>query len=360
MEKESSEMILVSVIVPVYNAGKYLPACLDSIINQHLQEIEIIVVDDGSTDDSGQIANRYAVKDSRIRVVHQRNGNPGATRNVGLALAVGEYVGFIDGDDWIDPEMYSLLYQRAKADDSDIAVTGVKVEFTRDKRYIDQGINHTFTICEPERIIELFFQLKEASLFAYPVNKIFRRELLEKYAIRFPELLPYEDLVFNLNAFQISERISILSGTPYHYIRRDELSAAGAYSPSWLEGCRLAEDTFDSFFCHFNYPEEMAEPFLRKKRISNYAGYVFGFYKANSPLRRKERIIRLRRYLFENSSLFEDLGLSLPVGFHERMFYFFLQYTTPGITDCFYLFLFFLRRHGDPVYRQFRKRISKQ
>lgn len=359
MEKILSEKIFVSIIIPVYNAGKYLSACLDSLIHQQLHEIEIIVVDDGSTDDSGQIADQYAMKDPRIRVVHRRNGNPGATRNVGLALATGEYVGFIDGDDWIDPGMFSDLYRTAKTNDSDIVVTGVVVEFMRDKKKVHQQVDNACTICESGDMVSLFFQLKEACLFAYPVNKIYRREKVEKHTIRFPELLPYEDLIFNLQIFKTAEVISLIPGTPYHYIRRDELSAAGSYSPDYLEACKLSADTFYSFFCHFNYPQKKIESFLREKKISDYSGYVLGFYKKNSPLRRKDRITYLKNDLYENNLLLKDLAFSSPVGFHTWIFYFLLRYVSPSMMDSFYLLLFFLRRHCDPVYRQFRKVISK-
>ena len=106
------EKKMISIIVPVYNVEKYLPAGLDSICHQTLKELEIILVDDGSTDNSGRIAEQYALQDKRIRVVHQRNGNPGATRNVGLELATGEYIGLFDHDDLLHP---CALYEYVKA-----------------------------------------------------------------------------------------------------------------------------------------------------------------------------------------------------------------------------------------------------
>lgn len=359
MENSHTGMIAVSIIIPVYNVDKYLPACLDSVLNQCLRDIEVIVIDDGSTDNTGLIADRYAEKDLRLRVIHCRNGNPGATRNVGLAVARGEYIGFIDGDDWIDPEMYQNLYQQAKIDNSDIVVTGVVVEFIRDNRKVYQQLNRIFTIGEQERMTGLFFRLKEASLFAYPVNKIYRRSLLQQYSVCFPELLPYEDLVFNLKVFKVAGPVSLLPGTPYHYIRRDELSAAGAYSPAHLKACKLAEDTFWSFFNHLGFPADKTEAFLRIRRITDYSIYAIGFYKKNCLLKRKERIARLKEDLFENDLLRRDIYLSSPNGFHERIFYYLLQHTTPQIMDYIYLFLFFFRRHCDPVYRQFRKVILK-
>lgn len=93
---------LVSVIVPIYNVEKYLSKCIESIINQTLSNIEIILINDGSTDSSGVIADNYAKNDSRIKVIHKKNGGQGSARNIGIELASGEYIGFVDSDDWID------------------------------------------------------------------------------------------------------------------------------------------------------------------------------------------------------------------------------------------------------------------
>lgn len=112
--------IKVSIIVPVYNVEKYLPICIDSIICQTLREIEIICVDDGSTDNSSVILDQYAIKDERIKVVHKKNGGYGKAVNIGMDLAQGEYVGIVDSDDYILPEMYEILYMNAKKNNLDM------------------------------------------------------------------------------------------------------------------------------------------------------------------------------------------------------------------------------------------------
>ena len=113
--------IKVSIIVPVYNVEKYLRQCLDSLINQTLQEIEIICVDDGSTDNSSNILSDYAQKDSRIIVHRQENQGLANARNAGLKLANGEYIGFLDSDDFVDIDFFEKLYQAASSDNADIA-----------------------------------------------------------------------------------------------------------------------------------------------------------------------------------------------------------------------------------------------
>ena len=115
-------MCKISVIIPVYNVEKYLKKCLDSICNQTLQDIEIICVDDGSSDSSLEILRQYEAKDSRVKVLTQSNQKQGAARNNGISIAKGEYLGFIDSDDWIDLDYYEQLYNSAKTFDCDIAI----------------------------------------------------------------------------------------------------------------------------------------------------------------------------------------------------------------------------------------------
>ena len=105
---------LISIIVPVYNVEEYLPACLDSIINQTYTEIEIILVDDGSTDSSGEICDRYAKIDERVKVIHKSNGGLSDSRNVGIQVAKGEYIGFVDSDDYVEFDMYETLFNILK------------------------------------------------------------------------------------------------------------------------------------------------------------------------------------------------------------------------------------------------------
>ena len=114
----------VSIIVPMYGVEKYVEQCIDSLLKQTLQEIEIILVDDGSPDRSGEIADEYAKKDSRIKVVHQKNSGLGPARNTGIRVATGDYIGFVDSDDWANHQMFARLYEVAVKNNADIVVSG--------------------------------------------------------------------------------------------------------------------------------------------------------------------------------------------------------------------------------------------
>lgn len=115
-------MIKLSIIVPIYNAQNHLKKCIESIINQTEKDIEIILIDDGSTDDSLKICNEYQRKDFRINVIHQNNSGVSIARNQGIKIAKGEYIGFVDSDDWIDLDMFKRLLEEAKKTDADIVM----------------------------------------------------------------------------------------------------------------------------------------------------------------------------------------------------------------------------------------------
>ena len=114
-------MSLISVIVPIYNVEKYLDRCVDSIINQTYKNLEIILVDDGSPDNCLAICDSWAEKDRRIKVIHKENGGVSSARNSALDIASGDYIGFVDSDDWIEPDMYEILIKNAKKYDADIS-----------------------------------------------------------------------------------------------------------------------------------------------------------------------------------------------------------------------------------------------
>lgn len=201
----------VSVIVPLYNLAKYLPKCLDSLVRQTLRGIEIICVDDGSTDDSGKIADEYAAQDNRIRVIHQENSGASAAMNNGMAAALGEYIGFVDADDYVDLDFYETLYTAACEEGSDIAKARIV------KHFADGSLNANYANFD---II-----LENKAHFTMPFwSAIYRRELLQKNKIQFPlGIKTGQDIVWQAQAVHLSNGIALAKNhSSYHYIQRPD------------------------------------------------------------------------------------------------------------------------------------------
>lgn len=228
--------VKVSVIVPVYQAAAYLDRCVTSLLEQTLPDLEIILVDDGSTDGSAALCDVFARQDSRIRVIHQENRGPGRARNAGLDIASGAYVGFTDADDYVLPEMYQRLYMAAAANDADLVLSGVRhVNGIMFEQAGGEEIKHNFeklTIFEgPAALEELTLGVvgalprePEDSRYGYSIWKnLYRGALLNEGAIRFPDrpLTALEDLMFLIDLIPRCGRAVGIPGAYYCYCRNE-------------------------------------------------------------------------------------------------------------------------------------------
>ncbi|MBC8081136.1 MAG: glycosyltransferase [Gorillibacterium sp.] len=212
----------VSIILPIYKVEAYLPACLDSILASMLREIEVILVDDGSPDRCGEIADHYAALDSRIKVIHQQNAGSSSARNAGVRLAVGEYVGFVDPDDWIADDMFSAMYAAAKRDDADAVICGLYECYEDLDTCIP--VRYPFlprlVVGQEEVHRTIMTPLLSGQLHAFTWNKIFRRSILLQHGIESPEDMPLmQDVVFNQDALSVMNRIAYVDRSLYYFRR---------------------------------------------------------------------------------------------------------------------------------------------
>lgn len=206
---------MISIIVPIYNVANYLPKCLESISQQVFIDWECILVDDGSIDNSGDICDQWTTKDERFSVIHQKNGGVSAARNNGLKAATGEYVCFIDSDDWVDPDY--LLHLDAYIGEAEIVVSGLVQEFDGHSGVMTiPSKTQVFTL-EPSSVLD-FVDLNKKFLLYAPHEKLYRRDIITKYDIHFPINCSYgEDLRFNYAYLEHVEKIAQVAVCDYHY-----------------------------------------------------------------------------------------------------------------------------------------------
>ena len=200
---------MISVIVPVYNVEPYLRKCLDSVINQTYKDMEILIVDDGSTDGSDDICDEYKT-DNRVKVFHTENRGLSCARNVGLDNAKGDWIGFVDSDDWIEPEMYELLIKGAEETGADIVECGIFMEF---KARTIQYPAIQDTVCETDAVEALIRRKIRNQVW----NKIWKEECFAD--IRFPEGRNYEDISTVYKIVQ-KARVTGIKGEYYHWRQR--------------------------------------------------------------------------------------------------------------------------------------------
>ncbi|MBQ8459730.1 glycosyltransferase family 2 protein [bacterium] len=210
-------MVKISVIVPVYNTEKYIERCLDSLVNQTLKELEIICVDDGSDDKSLDILNSYAQKYSNIKVLTQNHKKQGAARNLGFTYAQGEYIGYVDSDDWVDENYYEKLYNSAQKYNCDVALaTNVRIGSGKTKKRLN--IEQEKYVTSLQEKLDINNQYKNAC----PTNKIYRKSLLETHEILFPEDMYCEDKIFTLKALYYADGVVTVPDIYYYYFRNSD------------------------------------------------------------------------------------------------------------------------------------------
>ena len=225
---------LISIIVPVYNVEPYIERCIESIIKQSYKNIEIVVVDDGSTDNSGRICDEYAQKDRRIKVIHKRNGGLVSARKVGVINSAGDYVAYVDGDDWIEQHMYKILIRDAVQYNADIVTSGLYRDY--ENSVISEFDNISEGIYDTENIKKKIFPVMiytgrffESGINIHLYNKIYRRKLVETNQLNIDDCVGIgEDAALVYPCIIDSKKIVVKHRCFYHYcIRQNSIMSLG-------------------------------------------------------------------------------------------------------------------------------------
>ena len=210
----------VSIILPVYNVEKYIEKCLESVCNQTYSNIEIIVVIDGATDKSAEIAKKYIEKDSRVIIIEQENAGSGPARNNGLNHANGKYVMFVDPDDWIEAEMLEKLMIEVKKYDVDFLTTGASNDYyDKEGNLIKTELDHFEKLYteDVDLIHNKYVDLLLEGAAGAPTKKIYKMDIIKKNNICFPDLRRSQDIVFNYRYYSFIESLIVYDSNYYHY-----------------------------------------------------------------------------------------------------------------------------------------------
>lgn len=246
------EMPLISVIVPIYKVEQYLDKCVQSIVSQTYQNLEIVLVDDGSPDSCPAMCDAWAEKDSRIKVIHKENGGLSDARNTGMAIASGQFIGFVDSDDWIAPEMYQLLYEDMLKNNSDISACGVQMVW-------DDGTPSCMLTPPGTCVMDRTSAMREIiweSTVKQPVwYKLYKTESVRE--ILFPVGKCHEDVFWSYQAFGLAKRVSVFDTPCYNYRQRNGSIMGSAFSLRRLDG--LEAKGLRQKYIDKNFPELSAD-----------------------------------------------------------------------------------------------------
>lgn len=310
-------MIKVSVIVPVYNVEKYIEKCLDSLVNQTLKEIEIIVVNDGSLDNSQDIIDKYVKKyPNKIKSFIKENGGQGSARNYGLKESVGEYIGYVDSDDYVSLDMFEKLYNKAKEKDADIVIT-------RDSKVKEDG-----------RIYENIFvkkiiDNKENSFFGNMgvCNKIYKRELIVSNNILFKDKMWYEDLAFTLKLLINANKIEYcIENSLYYYLERSGSTMNNSNINKNLD-ILIAFDDIINYLKDNNKYSEYYDLIEILAIIHIYIATCVRIIRADELRKNKKNIInKLRKYMNDNFHFYKKNKYLFVLSNNQKIIFWLLNF----------------------------------
>ena len=252
---------LISVIVPVYNMEQYLERCMNSIWKQTYTNLEIILVDDGSTDCSPQMCDKYAEQDQRIKVVHKQNGGLSDARNAGLAIASGAYIGYVDSDDWIEPDMYEKMYRACVENQAQVAVCRYAQVY---KDHVVQGGTGKVTVFEKENLLRAYIGDSDDYIIYNSVwSKLYAREIVD--GVQFPKGKNSEDIMYTTKAFCKADKGVYIDQCLYNYVLDRDGSIMNV-----KRGERMFQDELPFWREHISYIKEHVS-----KELGDYAAYYY-------------------------------------------------------------------------------------
>ncbi|MBO5870952.1 MAG: glycosyltransferase [Clostridia bacterium] len=248
-------MDLISVIVPIYKVEKYLDECVESIVNQTYTNLEIILVDDGSPDNCPQMCDKWAARDSRIKVIHKQNGGLSDARNAGMAMATGEYIGFVDSDDWISEDMYSLLFKNIKDKSSDISACGISC-------FYDDNDTDTFIMTpSDEYVLDSSTGIKaivKEDILKQPVwYKLYKKEIIKDIPFKVGKC--HEDVFWSYQAIGNAKCISIIPEPCYYYRQRNDSIMGSNFSMKHFDSIEAKVQRVEYIQTHFPEHTDLAK-----------------------------------------------------------------------------------------------------
>lgn len=323
----------ISIIVPVYNAEKYLSRCIDSVLAQIFTDFELLLIDDGSKDNSGNICDEYAKKDNRIKVFHKENGGVSSARNLGLANSIGKWICFIDSDDEVERYYLSTYIDVVKKYSVDCCIASCKIITSKGIRKIDLQEN----LYTKKDIYKLIMYLREKSILGVPWNKFFKLSIIKENDILFDESVSsYEDEIYVLQYLQYINNIAVSPQRTYRYYINNEITLSKKYIE--INQHFKITDTLYYLGAVFSNKKEYVEH-LNNEYSRHFEECIYGLYGKYSNFNRKERLNIIA--LVYNRSKVKGLYELLVKRLKNHYLYFFDCFT---IFDFYCLIIFFLKK----------------
>ena len=340
----------VSIIVPAYNVENYIERCLNSLVNQTFKDIEIITINDGSTDKSLELLNKYAKEDIRVSVIDLGDEGVSYCRNLGVEKANGKYIMFVDSDDWIDSNMIEAMYKKAEENKLDLVMCSYIREFkdhSKEKRFnLPEEIIYKEDKVKNELLRKLVGPVKEElsnpemlDALGTVWGKLYRADILKENKIKFVDLKEIgsaEDTLFNIFTFNYLKKVMFLNKPMYHYWRDNPKSVTSQYNPKLKEQRKVFFKYISDFIRENNF-EQVFEEALNNRICTSVLGLGLIECSKNNKINGINKIKNIKKIINEEyiRNAYKNLELKY-ISIHWRIFYFFIK---NKMSFCSYLML---------------------
>lgn len=349
-------MQTISIIVPVYKVEKYLARCVDSILGQSYKNFELVLVDDGSPDNCGKICDEYAKKDCRVKVVHKKNGGLSSARNAGVAVSSGDWIYFIDSDDWVEENLIEDVVNAIKSNpQTECVLFGYYIDFVLENRSLVRKFETGRRETNDNTAQSVLLEAERSAMFNSTCNKVYKRAIVKENDIVFPENVKTgEDLPFNCKYFSYIQSCHVLSGSYYHYMRQGEATIVTRYDPTLLDTMIKTNKQRIELYEYLNMYSSEEKAVMSKMVISDINSCIFNEARnaENSFSSRKEFFQRLLNEPIIKQAVME-LDKSLPL--MQRVFKYCYLSGSPVLMSFVYGILFWGRKNMTNTYGFVRK-----
>ncbi|MBX4263669.1 glycosyltransferase family 2 protein [Clostridium estertheticum] len=325
-------MVKISIIVPIYNGSKYIKECLEMIMDQTFKDFELIIIDDGSTDNSKEMCKEYAKIDSRIKLISKENGGTWAARNRGIDESIGKYIIFLDCDDWYENNLFEKMYESIKNNDVDLVISGqTNVFVDKDGKVIRKAtvLPNKYNFKTKDEILSNYILLREEEIGDTLWNKIYKSEIIKKYNLKFENYKRGEDTIFNANYYQHIDKCIVISEALYNYRIENANPVWLKYSDNYLDIVRsendnivgklkewgkYSKDTREYQATHFTY--RIIEYFYRIISSKNFINLESKIEQKSTLKSKSQEILNL----LDNEEVRKNLDDSKVIGkFHKLL-----------------------------------------
>ena len=337
-----------SLIVPLYNREDTIRACLDSLLSQTISDYEIIIVDDGSTDNSGKIADEYAQNHEKIKVIHKQNGGASSARNVGIDNASGEYILFPDSDDKYEK---NLLDEVDKFYGNDLIVFGYNTVYS--KVVEKTQIVDNFITTNEESIQKILMRIDSTGAFNVPWNKAYKKQLIGE--LRFENYMQSEDLIFNCAYYKKVSSVALLDEVLYNYIRQEDVSLATKYNPRLIEQVKRSNKERRELYEFLQIDDVESKVILAKKEVGFSFSLVPNIFRRGNGLKAKQKYMQLKQ-IVKDKELKKQIKLAKRKDFNGKFFSFHIKLGNGLIAFINYSLLFFIRNNMTGIYKKLRRK----